>query len=72
MAAFRDDVLMARTLNDPESNRFQVNNNILFIFKVICKTQKISSFEQINNNKNSAAKLNFSELHNNCLTTSGT
>lgn len=72
MAAFRDDVLMARTLNDPESNRFQVNNNILFIFKVICKTEKISSFEQINNNKNSAAKLNFSELHNNSLTTSGT
>lgn len=72
MAAFRDDVLMARTLNDPESNKFQVNNNILFIFKVICKTEKISSFEQINNNKNSAAKLNFSELHNNSLTTSGT
>lgn len=42
MAAFRDDVLMSLTLNDPESNRFQVNNNILFIFKVICKLRKLA------------------------------
>lgn len=61
---------LVSTLNDPKSNRFQENNNI--IFKVICKTQKISSYEQINSNKNYAAKLNFSELHNNCLITSGT